>query len=181
MYLYEIRSTKTDKVYVGITRKALSTRWNQHKSAFNRGLKTILYDCMRSHGIDSFTISVVAEFTEEDKLLAAEKAAVLGYKKLGLSLNILDGGESYFNIKDKDAWKAKLREKRKGRVPSLGMKHTEENKKYFSVCVKLRWDLYGRYPKEVLDYGFTEANKKFGISKTHYYRLRKSTSSNETS
>ena len=53
------------------------------------------------------------------------------------------------------------------------MKHTEENKKKFGEFGKLRWDKYGRYPDTVVNLSFIEANKQHGISKTHYYRLRK--------
>jgi len=53
------------------------------------------------------------------------------------------------------------------------MKHTEENKKFFGECGRLRWDKYGRYPAEVTAMSFKEANEKYGISKTHYYRMRR--------
>jgi hypothetical protein len=74
-----------------------------------------------------------------------------------------------------------LKEKRKGRKPALGMKHTEDNKKKFGEFGKMRWDIYGRYPDDVINYSFNEAKEKYGISKTHYYRLRKLGGSNEPS
>ena len=182
MYLYEIRNTVNNAVYVGITRKDIPRRWCAHKSAANRGVKSILYDAMRKIGIDKFTISVVAEFTLESDLLQAEKDLIQYHRSHSEKCyNILDGGESYFPIKDWEAHKLKLKAARAGRKPALGMKHSEENKKRFGEFGKLRWDKYGRYPDDVVKYSFREASKLFGISKTHYYRLRKLAESNDLS
>lgn len=174
MYLYKIVNTKNENVYVGITRTSIYNRWKAHKSAARRGVKSMLYDAMRSYGIEVFKIEVIAEFNNEQELLQAEKDMIAYYRNLlGKTYNILDGGESHFPIKDKEEWRLKMIKGRQGKKPALGMKHTEENKRKFGEFGKLRWDLYGRYPEEVLDYSFSEAHKKFGISKTHYYRLRK--------
>lgn len=174
MFLYKIINELNGHVYIGITRGSIKQRWASHKSCARRGIKSKLYDAMRSYGLDAFSIEVIATFTSEDELLQAEKAAITQYRNLhGSTYNILDGGESYFPIHDKEAWRAKLKEKRQGRKPALGMKHTDENKAKFSASGKYRWDLYGRYPDEVTEYSFKDAHAKFGISKTHYYRLRK--------
>ena len=114
--------------------------------------------------------------------LTKEEACNLEIKYIseyqGKIYNIAVGGQTGFSMLLKTqaeqlAWKSNLSIARAGRKPALGMKHTDENKEVFSTCGRARWDLYGRYPSEVLNYGFAEANRKFGISKTHYYRLRK--------
>ena len=179
MYLYEIRNKINSKVYTGIARKSVVSRWNSHKWAHSR-YKTPLYDAMKVLGFDKFYLEVVCSFNTEQELLDAEKEQVAYYKHLNLSYNVLDGGESYFPIVDKEAWKKKLSDARQGRTPALGMKHTEENKKRFSMFGKKRWDLYGRYPDYITHMSFSEASKKYGISKTHYYRLRKRNTSNES-
>lgn len=181
MYLYEIRNTESDSVYVGVTRTSLDARFRAHKCSAKRGTKTPLYDSMRSKGADKFSIHLVAEFKTEKEMLCAEKDLIAYHRRVGTCYNILDGGASYFPIKDWEAHKEKLKAARKGKKPALGMKHSEENKKVFSKFGKLRWDIHGRYPKEVIDYSFVEASKKFGISKTHYYRLRKLAENNELS
>lgn len=182
MRLYEIRNSINDAVYVGITRNSLEQRFRSHKHAVKRGDMTPLYCMMRKYGFDKFEILLVSCFQFEADLLNAEKSLIKAYRDAGKKcLNVLDGGESYFPIKDWEEWKNKLKEGRKGRKPALGMKHSEENKKTFSECGKRRWDIYGRYPGEVVQFGFTEANKLFGISKTHYYRLRKLAQNNELS
>ncbi len=107
-------------------------------------------------------------------MLLAEEQTIRYIKAAKIkTYNIKNGGSKVFGIRNKDSWKLKLKEKRVGRKPALGMKHTEANKKRFGEFGKQRWDKYGQYPSEVLEYSFLEANKKFGISKTHYYRLRK--------
>lgn len=180
MKLYEIRNTVNKSIYVGITRNTLGVRWSAHKSAAKRGVKSILYDAMRSFGADKFSINLIAEFGSEEELLQAEKDLISCHRQsLVKSYNILDGGASYFPIRDRESWRRKLRDSRQGRKPALGMTHSEENKKKFSESGRLRWDLYGRYPKEVTTLRFIEANKKYGISKTHYYRLRKQALTNE--
>jgi hypothetical protein len=93
--------------------------------------------------------------------------------------NLHPGGLGGFSILTKseveiEEWREKQRIARKGKTPALGMKHSDENKILFGEFGKKRWDIYGRYPaEEVVNMSFKEANKKFGISKTHYYRLRK--------
>lgn len=155
MYLYEIRNKINNAVYVGITRSHISSRWRAHKSASKRGVKSILYDAMRSLGFENFYITVVSEFDNEGDLLQAERDLIKFHREHSEKCyNILDGGEAYFPIKNWDVHKAKLRIARRGRKPALGMKHTEENKKKFGEFGKLRWDKYGRYPDTVVNLSF---------------------------
>lgn len=182
MYLYEIRNNVNNAVYVGITRSSLKQRWKSHLYSARSNKKSILYDAMRSIGEEHFYIIEIKSFDNEPDLLQAEKDLIKFHREFSEKCyNILDGGEPYFPIKDWEAHKTKLRKARAGRKPALGMKHTEENKKIFSEFSKLRWDLYGRYPDNVITYSFKEASEKFGISKTHYYRLRKLAENNELS
>ena len=57
------------------------------------------------------------------------------------------------------------------------MKHTEENKKFFSECTKRRILLYPNL--SVTKLSFKEAKEQFEISKTHYYRLLKRPKNND--
>lgn len=170
--LYEIRNTINTTVYVGITRSSIKQRWSSHKWAAKVGISP-LYLAMRKHGIENFSIHLIAEFGEESKLQLAERTRIQQQRAQTSCYNVLDGGESYFPIKDKVAWKEKLRAARVGRKPALGMTHSEENKKVFSECGKVRWDKYGRYPANTMTLAFKEAKTAYGISKTHYYRLKK--------
>lgn len=180
MYLYRIRNLISGTKYYGITNN-IKQRWASHRSAAkHKRYKTPLCSAMQSYGIDKFVIEELETGTEEYitqkeiELIASDPDCY----------NLHRGGHIGFDVTTKDTksveeWKAKLRKKRKGRTPSKGMKHSEETKKLCGEYGKLRWDMHGRYPKEVLDYRFIEASKKFGISKTHYYRLRKQRSTND--
>lgn len=54
------------------------------------------------------------------------------------------------------------------------MKHTEENRLLFSKVSKEYWDSQETYNwEEIKKYSHKEAKKIFGISTTHYYRLKK--------
>jgi group I intron endonuclease len=181
MHLYEIRNTVNTKVYVGITRTTVKQRWASHKHS-SKQAHSLLYNAMRKHGLNNFYIVAVKTLTTEEDLLQAEKDLIAVYKDLGLSYNILDGGESYFPIVDKEAWKAKLRVKRVGRTPALGMRHTEENKKKFSAMTLEYYLTHRQYfPEDLVNLSFKEAHLKYGISKTHFYRLLKRVKSNELS
>ena len=80
-------------------------------------------------------------------------------------------------------WKTKIREARKGRTPALGMKHTEENKKLFKQVSLDYWstqNTYDKNAKEILQLSHKEAKEQFGISTTHYYRLKKRFATNDS-
>jgi hypothetical protein len=88
------------------------------------------------------------------------------------------------NFKEYEAWKNKLKTKREGRTPSLGMKHTKENKKLFSEISSKYWSTQKKYNSiEILKYaeiyGMTKTLKEFKISKTHFYRLKKRALTND--
>jgi group I intron endonuclease len=175
-------SEKTNSVYVGMTKNKLSTRLIQHKFKSRKGTKSPLYDCMRKYGEDNFIFVLRDKFETIEECQEAEiywiKFARENNWKL---LNLADGGNGGYVIPEdkKENWKLKLSKARQGRQPSLGLKHTEENKKYFSECSKRRKLLYPTL--NVLEVGFKEAKETFGISKTHYYRLLKRAKANDLS
>ena len=177
-YLYYLQSTETSKYYIGITNN-LHKRLLAHQFCARAGKNTPLYVSMRKYSFYMVEMGVYQTWIEAQE---AEKQFIALARQQGkIILNIADGGEGGFVIPEnkKDAWKAKLSKARVGRQPALGMKHTEETKKLCGEFGKLRWDTYGRYPKEVTTHSFKEASKLFGISKTHYYRLLKQHKSND--
>lgn len=180
MYLYNIVSDKTDFIYIGITND-IKKRFASHKCAARTNKKSPLYDCMRKHGIESFTLIPLAFFSERELAQQAEINAISLARINNIKiLNLADGGEGGYVIPNhlKDAWKVKLSKARQGRKPALGMKHTEENKKFFAECNKRK---VPTYPNLDFSLGFTKNSKIYGISKTHYYRLLKRAKSNDLS
>lgn len=175
MYLYKITNIISKSIYIGITKNAPQMRFSSHKCAANRGEKSKFYDAIRKYGINNFKLEILNSFSNIEKLYKAEKNAIKCFKKSGYNLyNILEGGISYFPIIDKESWKKKLKIARKGRRPSLGMKHTDRNKKLFSKVSNTYWKTQKTYnKKEIIKYSFKDAKELFGISKTHYYRILK--------
>lgn len=164
--IYEIVNTVSNRRYIGMTKKGLSTRFSQHKSSAKRGVKSPLYDAMRSYGSNNFVILELHIFDTKQECVEQEIKLIAEDSTL---YNLASGGEGGFVVTNIEEWKTKLREARKGRRPALGMKHSEENKKFFAECNK-RKTL--KYPGE-LPSSFKEASKLLGISKTHFYRLKK--------
>lgn len=173
--LYYIVSTKTEFLYIGMTGNSLKYRWAGHKHVCSTGKKTALYDCMRKHGVDNFQMVLVQEYLTREECSAAEIAAIENGKQAGWQLlNITEGGDGGFAVTNVDDWKKKLSIARKGRKPALGMKHTDENKARFSEVSKKYWETNRQYtPESVATLSFKEANASFGISRTHYYRLKR--------
>lgn len=164
-----------------MTSKGVRTRMIQHKSSANRGRKSPLYDCMRKHGVENFLITIRDTFDTKEECIQSEVDWIALARKEGWKLlNLADGGEGGYVVPEhlKGAWRAKLSKARQGRKPSLGMKHTEENKKFFAECNKRK---VPKYPKDITTLSFKEAASEYNISKTHYYRLLKRTEPNELS
>jgi len=176
MYLYKITNLISESIYIGITRNSLNCRFNSHKNSAKSGKKTPLYDAMRKYGINNFNIESLNEFNDSSRLEKAEYNCIKSFRKSGYNLyNVLDGGVSYFPIKNIEDWKNKLKCARIGRKPSLGMKHSDKNKELFRLQTLKRYENNTKYDNdEVVKFSFKDANKLFGISKTHYYRILKS-------
>jgi group I intron endonuclease len=176
-YLYVIENKITDVIYFGMTNRP-KQRLTSHKAEAKRGSSTYLHNAMRKYGVDSFEMRVIDSFETREKCCEAEVDIIDLAKQMNIkTYNIHLGGSGGFDIRLKgeeatEEWKAKLREKRKGRKPALGMKHTEETKR---ICGEANNRKEKRYPELEANWidSFALANKQYGISKTHYYRLRK--------
>lgn len=174
-YVYIIESNLTDKYYIGYTNN-YKNRWRSHKF-YSKFIKNKFYDCTRKYGFDNFEMILIKAFDDQQEAYDYE-ISLISLDDANC-LNLAPGGESQFTISDRQNWLKKLSISRKGHQPALGMKHSEENKKKFSDAGKKRWDIHGRYPFEITQLSFKEANEKYGISKTHYYRLLKQVKSND--
>jgi group I intron endonuclease len=168
--LYKIVNKINNHAYIGMTKQSLEKRFSQHKNcANNLKKKTIFYDAMRSYGVNNFEIFLISTFIDKT---SCEKAEIQSIKEIGY-YNMAKGGNGGFVVKDVDKWKLKLSKSRKNKKPALGMRHTQENKKLFSEVSKKYWETQSTYNwEEFKDLTHKEAKEKFGISTTHYYRLK---------
>lgn len=60
MIVYAITNRVSGRRYIGITATSLRRRWDSHTKAMRDGVKTALYDAMRSYGPDAFEIEQIA-------------------------------------------------------------------------------------------------------------------------
>jgi len=173
--IYYLVSNKTKSYYIGMTKCSLNYRLNSHKFAAKSGVKSKIYTCMRKYGVDNFIIVLVNEFNTHKECCEAEIKYISEARKNKHNiLNIANGGEGGFCVKDRKAWRLKLSEKRKGKKPSLGMKHSDKNRDYFSKVSRAYWEENRMYrPEDINGLSFKEANQKYGISRTHFYRLKR--------
>ena len=85
--IYKIVNTKTVDIYIGSTIQTLRKRFKAHRSNAKLEKSGKLYDCMRSNGIEHFTIELLEEFeiqkTEEIGIREREY-----YIKLNPTLNM---------------------------------------------------------------------------------------------
>lgn len=66
-FIYKIVNTKTTDIYVGSTIQNIKNRFKTHKSNARVGKSEKLYDFMRNHGIDCFSIELIEEFELSSK------------------------------------------------------------------------------------------------------------------
>lgn len=177
--VYYLVSPSTKWYYIGMTKNSLQTRLNAHKHCARRGTNSPLYACMRKY--DDFIIVLRDEYTTHSECCDREIALIKEAKDLGHSiLNLAEGGEGGYVIPEhkRDEWITKLKKKRAGGKPALGMKHSEENKELFSRVSKEYWKVNRVYnPDDIICLPFKEAHKTYGISRTHYYRLKRASAS----
>lgn len=207
-YAYKIVNQINKKVYIGITCNP-DNRWKRHQSnarsdSLKARYRTYLYNAMRKHGIDNFNFSVIATFTERKECELFEVLFIASMRVYNIpNYNLHDGGTLGYDMKTsvnyeqwklrlkagavanspdpavKEAWIQKLKEKRKGRTPALGMKHSDESKAIASNVSNAYWDTQITYARDdqkvkaILALSHKEAKLQFGISTTHYYRLKK--------
>jgi group I intron endonuclease len=171
VFVYKIVNSVNGKEYIGIT-KNTKLRWNAHVHS-SKTKNTPLYSAMRKYGIDKFNMQVICICPNWGYACAVEVALIFISSSL---YNLAAGGEGGFVVPEasKSEWKKKLSNARKGAKPALGMKHTEQNKALFADLSRKYWETQDTYDAEaVTKHSFKEAKKLFGISKTHYYRLKR--------
>lgn len=176
-FVYEIKNKVNGKLYVGITRTSISRRWSGHKHAA-KTKPTYLYTAMRKYGIESFVITPIVECSWEYACEVEIKLIATGQYAYNISI----GGEGGGTVppERRDAWKAKLSEARQGATPFAGHTHTEEAKIKCGQSAAKYWATQETYnASEVCGLSFKEAAATYGISKTHYYRLKRSLSSDQ--
>lgn len=168
--VYKIVNKVNGKYYIGMTKQTLIKRFSQHKQNAKMGKNTYLYNAIRKYGNDNFEIELLLECSNKEECCNLEIEYISKNKN---GYNLAPGGEGGFVVQDIKSWKCKLKESRKDKTPFLGKTHSEEAKKKCSEASKLYWGSQQTYSwEDIKEYSYKEAKEKFGISTTHYYRLK---------
>lgn len=94
-YIYIIKNTNNDKVYIGQTSRSIQDRWKQHIQSAQRGDEhgIILYNAMRKYGIETFFIEQLEE-VELEQLNDREIYWIKFYNsQTPNGYNVREGGE----------------------------------------------------------------------------------------
>lgn len=169
--VYKVTNILNNKSYIGMTKQSLDKRFSQHKQAAKRGVKTLLYNAIRKYGTNNFIIELISEHSNKKECINQE---IYHISKNINGYNIASGGEGGFVVQNIEEWKQKLSKSRKGRTPAVGLKHSNVVKKVCREASIKYWKTQNTYTwEEIKNYSYKEAKEKFGISITHYYRLKK--------
>jgi group I intron endonuclease len=94
-FLYKLTSP-TGKSYIGISLKAMESRWSKHVEHALGKRTGALYNALRKYGPDSFTRMVLAEEENWDRLCDMEVQAIREHgTKTPNGYNMTDGGEGH--------------------------------------------------------------------------------------
>lgn len=165
-WIYQIRNTENNKVYIGQTRQDnVALRWSEHIKSINSNQESHLIRAFRHHGLEKFEFSVIT-WALNNQLDAIEINEIIKRNSLSPNgYNIREGGsrgchskESIEKIRKSHIGKTHTDEtKEKLRKINLGKTHTAETKE------KVRKSLLGK-PKT------KEAIEKSAASRTGLVR-----------
>lgn len=154
MLIYEAYNKNNGKSYIGLTTKTLESRKSQHIRSSKSGSKAHFHKAIRKHGEDAFEWSEVFRTSDVQSLYEKEKLMISLFEPWQLYNKSLGGEHSAFGMKHTDATKEACRKS------SLKM-----------WSGKRATDIWPEWLFSVCSY---KVAKKFGISKTTWYRSRKS-------
>ena len=89
-------TTPSGKVYIGITNQIPEYRWNGGKGYMNVK-KGPFKNSIIKYGWDNIAHEIIFNELTKEQAIELEKLYIRKYKKLGISLNITDGGEGCCN------------------------------------------------------------------------------------
>ena len=101
-YLYKIKNTINNKVYIGKTYKTIYQRFQEHiDNAFKKKENSKLYNDMRKYGLNNFELSLIGQFEEYD-LEYKEIEYIKQYDSWKNGYNQSVGGEGLYKNQERD-------------------------------------------------------------------------------
>ena len=98
--VYKLTCGVSGKSYVGITARALDTRWLEHCARARQGIRqgSRLYDAMRKYGVETFTREVIGTADTQDEARSLEKAFILQLGTFQNGYNANEGGHGLLYV-----------------------------------------------------------------------------------
>ena len=128
--IYKIVNAQNDKVYIGLTTRPLSKRFNEHKTDKRKTRITGISRAMRKYGYEHFSIVEISTAENKKELMQMEKDYILEYNSLAPNgYNFTTGGEDYGFLPETIT---KISRKQKGR------KFSDEHLKNLRAAIKTR-------------------------------------------
>ncbi len=121
--IYKVTNTRSNKIYVGLS-KDPKKRWNRHmKTAAGNGKKQRFHEALAKYGSDAFTFEVI-EMGIENRELAniREKFWIAEFRSFEREHGYNgtpggDGGPTFLGRKHTDEWKRRMSEVQSNRSP----------------------------------------------------------------
>ena len=142
--IYRITNLTNGKSYIGKTGVNFGDRWDCHRAQLNGGYhdNSHLQRAWNKYGSAAFEFCVVEVVDNVSCLDNLERKYISQYKELGMSYNILDGGDGGFLLGSHLSEDAKRRIGEKNRVNMTGRKASAETKAKMSASQKKRYELW---------------------------------------
>lgn len=168
--IYRITNLINGKSYIGKTGVSFGDRWDCHRAQLNGGYhdNPHLQKAWNKYGSDSFEFCVIEPVNNVTLLDDLERKYIQQYRDLGISYNILDGGDGGFLLGShlSDETKRKIGEK--NRINMTGRKASPETRAKMSESQRKRYEnwtdeerlLYGeKVAKYASGYKWSEESK----------------------
>lgn len=158
--VYLRRNTINGRCYVGQTKafKKREWQWKNLKRHYNKYI-----DVDRElHGLDKFTVEVLAEADSRDEAFELEKRFIAEYNSVWPNgYNISTGGGGGSGVKRSEETKQKMSEAKKGENhPMYGKHHSEEHKQKISDALKAENNpMYGKHHSDEAKQKMSDAKK----------------------
>jgi group I intron endonuclease len=145
-YIYKIKNSINDKVYIGCTTKTIVERFKEHiKRSQKNKHKTKLYNSFKKYGIENFTIEVVEECNKKIMFIK-EIEYIKEYDSYYTGLNSTKGGEGCLGYKHTDETREKISIKTKEKshkdktYEEIYSEKSDDEKEKRKEGVKKYWD-----------------------------------------
>lgn len=168
-YVYR-HTSPSGKVYIGITSRKPEIRWGKNGRYYKGNIK--FFNAILKYGWNNFNHEILLSNCSKEEAFTFEKLLIAHYKKLNISYNIADGGESYTGVKRSEEFCKKQSERMKERwrtnpEPLLNKRTRKGVKQSIEAIRKrstevIKFSLEGEYLTTYLS--TTEAAKSVGVS-----------------